>query len=154
MCFLVRCNPLDLAKMAKIEFDRINNLNFGQHLFCRFWVYLPMFPCTYARRIIHVWASMPLKVWWKVCSCGKKLVVRARPWQRQKRWVSCDSWFDVFAPNFVVFSTDLRGHSHMRLRAHDQYTSSTPVRGKGGAGPSSLHTTFEGLMECVNVRWK
>jgi hypothetical protein len=41
----------------------------------------------------------------------------------------------------------------MRLRAHDQYTSSTLIGGKGGAGPSSLHTTLEGPMEYVNARW-
>ena len=35
----------------------------------------------------------------------------------------------------------------MRLRAHDHYTSSTLIGGKGGAGPSSLHTTLEGLTE-------
>ena len=34
----------------------------------------------------------------------------------------------------------LRASSHMRLRAHDHYTSSTLIGGKGGAGPSSLHT--------------
>ena len=38
----------------------------------------------------------------------------------------------------------LRATSHMRLRAHDHYTSSTLIGGKGGAGPSSLHTTLEG----------
>ena len=42
----------------------------------------------------------------------------------------------------------------MGLRAHDHYTSSTPVGGKGGAGPSSLlHTTLEGPPEYVNARW-
>ena len=34
--------------------------------------------------------------------------------------------------------------SHTRLRARDQYTSSTFIGGKGGDGPSSLHTTLEG----------
>ena len=37
-----------------------------------------------------------------------------------------------------------RATSHMRLRAHDHHTSSTPIGGKGGAGPSLLHTTPEG----------
>ena len=40
---------------------------------------------------------------------------------------------------------------HMRLRARDQYTSNTLIGGKGGAGPSSLHTTLEGtngVCEC------
>ena len=42
----------------------------------------------------------------------------------------------------------------MGLRACDHYTSSTLVGGKGGAGPSSLHTTLEGPMEDVNAtRW-
>ena len=35
----------------------------------------------------------------------------------------------------------------MRLRARD--TSSTLIGGKGGAGPSSLHTTLEGPTEWV-----
>ena len=34
-----------------------------------------------------------------------------------------------------------RATSHMRLRARDHHTSSTPIGEKGGAGPSSLHTT-------------
>jgi hypothetical protein len=42
--------------------------------------------------------------------------------------------------------------SHMRLNAHDHYTSSTPVGGKGGAGPSSLHTMLEGPTEYVTAR--
>ena len=34
----------------------------------------------------------------------------------------------------------IRVTSHTRLRAHDHYTSSTLIGGKGGAGPGSLHT--------------
>ena len=41
----------------------------------------------------------------------------------------------------------LRATSPMRLRAHDHYTSSTLIGGKGGAGPSSLHITLEGPTE-------
>ena len=41
----------------------------------------------------------------------------------------------------------------MRLRARDHYTPSTLIGGKGGAGPSSLHTTLERPTEYVNVRW-
>ena len=37
--------------------------------------------------------------------------------------------------------------------ACDPYPSSTLITGKGGAGPSSLHTTLEGPMEDVNARW-
>ena len=33
------------------------------------------------------------------------------------------------------------------------YTSSTLIVGKGGAGPSSLHTMLERPMEYVNARW-
>ena len=41
----------------------------------------------------------------------------------------------------------LRATSHTRLRAHDHWTSSTLIGGKGGAGPSLLHTTLEGSTE-------
>ena len=44
----------------------------------------------------------------------------------------------------------LRTTSHTRLSARDQYTSSTLIGGKGGAGPSSLHTKLEGPTEYVN----
>jgi hypothetical protein len=47
----------------------------------------------------------------------------------------------------------VRATSHTRLRANDHYTSSTLIGGKGGAGPSSLHTTLEGPTEYVNTRW-
>jgi hypothetical protein len=43
--------------------------------------------------------------------------------------------------------------SHTRLSARDHYSSSTLIGGKGGAGPSSLHTTLEGPTEYVNARW-
>ena len=46
-----------------------------------------------------------------------------------------------------------RATSHTRLRARDHYTSSTLVGGKGGAGPTPLHTTLEGLTESLNARW-
>jgi hypothetical protein len=46
-----------------------------------------------------------------------------------------------------------RATSNTSLRAHDHYTSSTLIGGKGGAGPSSLHTTLEGPTEYVNARW-
>jgi hypothetical protein len=45
----------------------------------------------------------------------------------------------------------LRATSHTRLRACDQYTSSTLIGGEAGAGPSSLHTMLEGpngVCEC------
>jgi len=47
----------------------------------------------------------------------------------------------------------VRVTSHMRLRTRDPYTSSTLIGGKGGAGPSLLHTTLEGPTEYVNARW-
>jgi hypothetical protein len=43
----------------------------------------------------------------------------------------------------------LRATSHTRLRARDQYTSSTLIGGKGGAGPSLLHTKLEGPTEYI-----
>jgi hypothetical protein len=48
--------------------------------------------------------------------------------------------------------TTLRATSHTRLRARDQYTSSTLIGGNGGDGPSSLHTTLEGPKEYVNSK--
>ena len=42
----------------------------------------------------------------------------------------------------------LRVTSHTRLRAREHHTSSTHIGGKGGAGPSSLHTTLEGPTVC------
>ena len=54
-------------------------------------------------------------------------------------------------PSYPTFL--LRVTSHTRLRARDHYTSSTLIGGKGGAGPSSLHATLEGLTEYVNARW-
>ena len=47
----------------------------------------------------------------------------------------------------------LRVTSHTRLRAHDHYTSSTLIGGKGGAGPSPFHTKLEGPAGNVNARW-
>jgi hypothetical protein len=47
----------------------------------------------------------------------------------------------------------LRATLHTRLRARDHHTSSTLDGGKGGAGLSLLHTTFEGPTEYVNARW-
>jgi len=48
--------------------------------------------------------------------------------------------------DFVAFATYrlpiLRATSHMRPRARDHYTPTTLIGGKGGAGPSSLHTTL------------
>ena len=44
----------------------------------------------------------------------------------------------------------LRATSHTRLGARDHYTLSTLIGEKGGAGPSSLHTTLEGPTEYVS----
>ena len=44
----------------------------------------------------------------------------------------------------------LRATSHMRVRAHDHYTSSTLIGGKGGDGPSSLCTTLEEPTEYIS----
>ena len=43
--------------------------------------------------------------------------------------------------------------SHARLRARDQYTSSTLIGAKDGAVASSLHTTLEGPTDNVNAKW-
>ena len=43
--------------------------------------------------------------------------------------------------------------SHTRLRARDEYTSSTLIGGEGRVGPSLLHTTLGGPTEYVNAKW-
>ena len=43
--------------------------------------------------------------------------------------------------------------AHTRVRARENYTSSTLIGGIGKAGPSSLHTMLEGPTEYVNARW-
>ena len=48
---------------------------------------------------------------------------------------------------------NLRATSNTRLRARDHCTSRTLIGGKGGAGPSLLHTTLEGPTEYVNAKW-
>ena len=57
----------------------------------------------------------------------------------------------LFTRRQLAFHT--RATSHRRLRARDHCTSTTLIGGKGGAGPSSLHTTLEGATEYVNARW-
>ena len=47
---------------------------------------------------------------------------------------------DFLPYGLFMLSTWLRPTSHLRLRAHDHYTSSTLIGGKGETGPSSLHT--------------
>ena len=53
----------------------------------------------------------------------------------------------------VTLKTIFRATSHTRLRARDHYTSNILIGGKGGAGPSLLHTALEGPMEYVIARW-
>jgi hypothetical protein len=55
---------------------------------------------------------------------------------------------------YVTLSTlngavQLRATSHTRPIAHDHYTSSTLIGGKGGADPSSLHIALEGPTEYI-----
>jgi hypothetical protein len=54
--------------------------------------------------------------------------------------------------SWLMCEVTLMAISHTRLRAHDHYTPSTLIGGKGGAGPSSLHTTLEGPTEYMNAR--
>jgi hypothetical protein len=53
----------------------------------------------------------------------------------------------------IILGSNLRATPHTTLRAHDHYTSITLIGGKGGAGPSLLYTTLEGLAKYVNARW-
>ena len=62
-------------------------------------------------------------------------------------------FFSGIYASLMSHESQFRATSHTRLRARDHYTSSTLIGGKGGAGPSSLHTTLEGPTEYVNARW-
>ena len=106
------------------------------------------------------WSSM----WcWGTCSiastgvCQRGGVWRGSIW---RRW--CQLWWEgrllsIWLPRrgfrSMSSSHKTRATSHTRLRAHDHFTSSTLMGGKGGAGSSSLHTTLEGPTEHVNARW-
>ena len=52
----------------------------------------------------------------------------------------------------ILLRINIRPTSHMSMRARDHYTPSTLIGGKGGDGPSLLHTTLEGPTEYVNAR--
>ena len=49
----------------------------------------------------------------------------------------------------------LKGHFLHETESprRDHNTSSIIIGGKGGAGPSSLHTMLEGRTESMNARW-
>jgi hypothetical protein len=68
------------------------------------------------------------------------------------RWCTCLAPLYSFVSTCSTFIfSRLRATSHTRLRARDHDTSSTLIGGKGGAGPSSLHTTIwgtNGVCEC------
>ena len=67
-------------------------------------------------------------------------------------------WFYIAKLPWEVFQGhgQLRATFHTRTRALDHCTSSTLIGGKGGAGPSSLHTMFERptVYIFVNARWQ
>ena len=62
-------------------------------------------------------------------------------------------WIISYILSYQVVESILRATSHTRLRACDHYTSSTLMGGKGGAGPSLLHTPLEGPTKYANARW-
>jgi hypothetical protein len=49
-----------------------------------------------------------------------------------------------FVVSMSIYHVGLLATSHTRMRARDYYTSGPCIGGKGGAGPSLLHTTLEG----------
>ena len=70
----------------------------------------------------------------------------------------CTLLDNVMYSNFYMsiinsHSHNIRATSHTRPSAHDHYTLSTLIGGKGGASPSLRHTTLEGPKEYVNARW-
>ena len=73
-----------------------------------------------------------------VCEC--KMYVKST-------WIATQHWMDGshFMVTWIIFK------NHLLEVAHDDYTSSTLIGRKGGAGPSSLHTALEGpngVREC------
>ena len=68
---------------------------------------------------------------------------------------SCESLHCLHEATYIALGAyrmmkgSVRATSHTRLSARDHYTSSTLIGGRGGAGPSSLHTTIEGPTEWV-----
>ena len=73
----------------------------------------------------------------------------AFPYDAQGWGFRVDTWSSTFTlSKFRFESIGLarvqKATSHIRLRARDHHTSSNLIGGKGGADPSSLHTTLEG----------
>ena len=72
-------------------------------------------------------------------------------WDHRIWWQTCGEMGNNEESSSYRPRWALRATSHTRLRARDHYTSSTLIGGKGGAGPSSLHTTAwgtNGVCEC------
>ena len=83
-----------------------------------------------------------------------KIVCRVESAYHYANWTKCTHKLkDV--DSVVILSIKynmfmhIRATSHTRLRGCDHCTSSTLIGGKGGAGPSSLHTTLEGPTKYV-----
>ena len=86
-------------------------------------------------KCVVMWASMRLRTWDPVWS-GKSQPP-CTPRLRLHRLTSIDLVLRTWDPCELA----LKATSHMILRARDHYyTSSILIGGKGGAGPSSLHT--------------
>ena len=90
----------------------------------------------------------------------KEIFMRALEIMRQMVTASICIWIWILGNHFVFIDSvfhflggseiNLGPLSHTRLRTYDHYTLITPIGGKGGAGPSSLHTMLEGPTKYVN----
>ena len=126
-------------------------------------------PCQYMliRQRVRVTSHMSQEPWLWNCEspkgkCPKVVPIHLRDQEIWSRILKCSVKPRVTRPStkcyfnelsfMWVFENSVRVTSHTKLRARDQYTSSTLIGEKGGFGPSSLHTMLEGLPEYVNAR--
>ena len=109
------------------------------------------FQTTYQTFVSKNWTLINILLW----------IVTCTNWDKKCSKISegiglCACVFQIEACPFAYRTTRwalLRATSHTILRARAHYTSRTLIGGKGGARPSSLHTTLEGSTEYVNARW-
>ena len=70
------------------------------------------------------------------------LITRINVGSRETIWFSIMWLFSALSSSRVSTYSVIEATSHMRRRARNHYTSSTLIGGKGGASPSSFHTTL------------
>ena len=92
------------------------------------------------------WSRLMLR-WQQQCLWNEKdfgLVHEGSSFKRSGVW---ETVILLLKYSYQCWYWALRATSHTRLTARDHYSSSTLVGGKGGSGPSLLHTALEGPTE-------